>query len=304
MSIVHEPVEYIRRTQHYYQALGYGEPYQWAAFDTVPFHYPGKAISECKVGIVTTAAPYQPDHGDQGPGAPYNAAAKFFSVYRLPIKPRPDLRISHIAIDRDHTTAEDPGSYLPIDALKSAHEHGRIGDMSEYIYGLPTNRSQTRTTQVDCQDLLKFVQVDNVDIILLVPNCPVCHQSVSLASRTLEQAGVLTVILGCAKDIVEHVGVPRFLFSDFPLGNSAGIPGDKQCQQDLVSRALELVETAKEPRTTQQSPYRWPFAENWKADYANPDRLSSEEIRERRAAFDSAKAIAKTSRKSQGDAQT
>lgn len=31
---------------------------------------------------------------------------------------------------------------------------------------------------------------------------------------------------GCAKDIVEHAAVSRFLFSDFLLGNSAGKPQD------------------------------------------------------------------------------
>ena len=38
------------------------------------------------------------------------------------------------------------------------------------------------------------------------------------------------MVLGCAKDIVEYVGVPRFLFSDVPLGNAAGKPNDKASQ--------------------------------------------------------------------------
>jgi len=58
----------------------------------------------------------------------------------------------------------------------------------------------------------------------------VCHQTVSLAARHLEANGISTVIMGCAKDIVEHCGVPRFLFSDFPLGNSAGRPFDVESQ--------------------------------------------------------------------------
>ncbi|MEE9336035.1 MAG: hypothetical protein V3U65_18265 [Granulosicoccaceae bacterium] len=290
MAFDTEPVEYIRRTRRYYQALGYGKPYDWAHFDSVPFTLPTKPVSKCTVGIVSTAAPYQPDKGDQSPGAPYNATAKFFSVYRLPVNPKPDLRISHIAIDRDHTTAEDPASYLPIVALEAARQHGRIGDMAKHVFGLPTNRSQSQTIKIDCQELLKFVKEDDINIIVFVPNCPVCHQSVSLAARTLEEAGVLTVILGCAKDIIEHVGVPRFLFSDFPLGNAAGIPGDVHCQQGLINAALDLVETAKAPRTTVQSPYVWPGTKQWKADYSNPDHLSKEEIRRKRAAFDLAKA--------------
>ena len=36
----------------------------------------------------------------------------------------------------------------------------------------------------------------------------------SLVARILEEAGIPTVILGSAIDIVEHCGVPRFLFTD------------------------------------------------------------------------------------------
>ena len=289
-----EPVEYIKRTRRYYQALGYETPYQWAHFESVPFTHPNKPISECTVGIVSTAAPFDPEKGDQGPGAAYNAAAKFYSVYRLPIDPKPDLQISHIAIDRDHTTAEDVNSYFPLEALQAAWQQGRVGELASHVYGLPTNRSHTKTINIDCQNLLEFVQKDRVDVALLVANCPVCHQSVSLAARTLEEAGVLTVILGCAKDIVEHVGVPRFLFSDFPLGNAAGIPGDIHCQQGVLDAALSLLETAKAPRTTVQSSYQWPGDDQWKNDYSNPDHLTAEEIRYKRAEFESAKAKAKS----------
>ncbi len=290
------PIEYIKRTERYYQALGYGNPYQWACFETVPFTLPSKPLSQCTVGIVSTAAPYQPDKGDQGPGAEYNAAAKFFSAYRLPVNPSPDLRISHVAIDRDHTTANDQRSYLPIDALTVAHQQHRIGGVAEHIYGLPTNRSQSHTLDVDCAALLQMVQADELDAVVLVPNCPVCHQSVSLAARTLEDAGILTVVLGCAKDIVEHVGVPRFLFSDFPLGNAAGIPNNTDSQRGIMFAALNLLETATSARTTLQSPYQWPGDPRWKSDYANPDKLTDEEIRAKRAAFDSAKRIAKANR--------
>jgi len=291
-----KPVDYIARTRRYYLALGYDKPYSWAKFESVPFTPLTKPVTDCTVGIVTTAAPYHPEHGDQGPGAPYNAAAKFFSAYRVASHPNPDLRISHIAIDRDHTTAEDPGSYLPLDALKIALQKGQIGKMAQHIFGLPTNRSQAHTLEVDCQALLKYVKEDDVDIAILVPNCPVCHQSVSLAARILEESGVLTVVLGCAKDIVEHIGVPRLLFNDFPLGNAAGIPRDNHCQQGILDAALKLVETATTPRTTLRSRYTWPGSSEWKADYSNPDKLSDEEIRQKREAFDTAKAVAKSAR--------
>lgn len=115
----------------------------------------------------------------------------------------------------------------------------------------------------------------------------------SLAARHLEAHGIATVVLGCAKDIVELVGVPRFLFSDFPLGNAAGRPHDLASQDDTVELALRLLETAPGPRTTLQSPLRWADNPDWKLDYSNIARLSAEEIARRRAEFDAQRDVAR-----------
>jgi len=119
---------------------------------------------------------------------------------------------------------------------------------------------------------------------------------VSLAARHLEANGIPTVIMGCAKDIVEYVGVPRFLFSDFPLGNPAGRPNDPDSQAFTLELALRVLETAPAARTTVQSPLRWSDHSEWMLDYSNIAQLSPEEIARRRAEFDRQKEIAKTAR--------
>ena len=118
----------------------------------------------------------------------------------------------------------------------------------------------------------------------------------SLAARHLEANGIPTIVMGCAEDIVEYVGVPRFLFSDFPLGNPAGRPNDPQSQAFTLELALRVLETAPAPRTTVQSPLRWNANPDWKLDYSNIARLSPEEIARRRGEFDRQKEIAKTIR--------
>ncbi len=290
------PLPYLDRIREYYRVLGYGAPYRWAHFEDVPFSPLAKPLSEAIIGIVTTAALYQPDKGDQGPGAPYNGSAKFYSVYSHSTSVEPDLRISHIAYDRAHTTAEDQGTWFPLRALRVLEEEGFIGAVAPRFYGLPTNRSQKTTVEIDCVELVSRCQADRIDAAVLVPNCPVCHQSVSLAARALESAGISTVISGCAKDIVEHVGVPRLLFNNFPLGNSAGLPNDPSSQVEIARRAVALLETATEPRTTERSPFRWSGAENWQLDYSNAAILTPEEIAERRKEFDRGKADARESR--------
>jgi len=119
---------------------------------------------------------------------------------------------------------------------------------------------------------------------------------VSLVARHLEANGIPTVVMGCAKDIVEHCGVPRFLFSDFPLGNQAGPPFDVKSQRQTLELALRVLESAPGPRTTVQSPLRWADDAAWKRDYNDLTQLSPEKIAERRKEFDEVKSIAKGKR--------
>jgi D-proline reductase (dithiol) PrdB len=114
---------------------------------------------------------------------------------------------------------------------------------------------------------------------------------VSLTARHLEENGIPTVIMGSAKDIVEHCGVPRFVFSDFPLGNSAGKPNDPTSQAETLELALKVLESAPGPRTTVQSPQRWSDDPEWKLDYQNVERIPTDELQRLRSEFDRIKEV-------------
>lgn len=294
------PIPYIQRIRDYYVTLGYGTPYAWAHYAAVPFQPLKKPLAEARVTLITTAAPYEPDKGDQGPGAPYNSAAKFYKVYAGDTAKDHDLRISHVGIDRKHTTAEDSNTWFPLPELRRVAKRGRIGALGPRFFGLPTNRSHRVTLDVDCPEIVARCKADGVDAALLLPNCPVCHQSASLAARALEAAGIPTVVMGCAKDIVECVGVPRLMFSDFPLGNPAGRPKDAQSQAATLELALRVLKTAPGPRTTVQNPIAWSASPAWKLDFQNVAQMSAEEIARRRAEFDKQKAVAKNLREDAG----
>jgi len=115
---------------------------------------------------------------------------------------------------------------------------------------------------------------------------------VSLVARHLEANGIPTVVMGCARDIVEHCGVARFLFSDFPLGNSCGKPHDVEMQRATLGMALDLLESASAPRTTVQTPFRWAPEAAWKRDFYRLD-LTPEQIARAREEFDTQKATLK-----------
>jgi hypothetical protein len=163
------PIPYLQRTRDYYLALGYPTPYRWAHFADVPFAPLTTPLAQARVALITTAAPYRPNAGDQGPGAPYNAAAKFYTVYSAATDTEPDPRIAHLAYDRAHTAATDPNTWFPLTQLRQAVQAGRVGALTPRFHGAPTNRSQRVTLERDVPELLRRCQDDGADAALLVP---------------------------------------------------------------------------------------------------------------------------------------
>ena len=89
----------------------------------------------------------------------------------------------------------------------------------------------------------------------------------SLVARFLEENDIPTVIVGSALDIVKHCGVPRFLFTDFPLGNPCGKPWDKRMQREIVKMAIYMFETSTTPRTIIKAPFEWDGDPDWRTRY-------------------------------------
>lgn len=289
-------VAYMHLTREYYKAIGYTTPYRWAHYTAAPFTKLDKPLSEARVTLITTAAPYQTGKGDQGPGAAYNGSAKFYQVYDGDTSKPHDTRISHIGYDRKHTTATDSGTWFPLPQLLRLAAQGRIGAVGPRFFGAPTNRSHRITIDTDAPEILDRCRADGIDAAVIVPNCPVCHQTASLTARHLEANGIATVVMGCAKDIVEHAGVARFVFSDFPLGNSAGRPHDEASQAFTLELALQVLESAIAAQTTVQSPLRWSEDARWKQDFLNLEQIGREELARRRAEFDRQKELARVNR--------
>jgi hypothetical protein len=164
------PIPYMRRTRDYYLALGYSNPYRWAHYVDVPFTPLATPLDRARVALITTAAPFQPEVGDQGPRAPYNARAKFYRVYSVPSDRVPDLRISHVGYDRRHTSAEDINTYFPLARLQEAVAAGRIGSLTARVHGAPTNRSHRVTLETDAPELMQRCQEDQADAVVLAPS--------------------------------------------------------------------------------------------------------------------------------------
>ena len=61
-----------------------------------------------------------------------------------------------------------------------------------------------------------------------------------LISRYLEENGLPTVCIGSALDIFQSGKPPRAVFTNYPLGHSAGKPFDEEDQYSIFIQAIDM----------------------------------------------------------------
>jgi hypothetical protein len=156
-------VSYIDRSRNYYAAQGYPKPYAWVHYDDVPFAPLGKKLSECRVGLVTTAARPQTDRTIDA-----LLLMRLKEPYAEPSDPPPvGLFTDDLGWDKEATHTNDVDSFLPINRLAEYAANGRIGSVSARFYGIPTDYSQSKTSERYAPQILEWCREDGVDTALL-----------------------------------------------------------------------------------------------------------------------------------------
>ena len=262
-------VRYIEKTREYYRSQGYDKPYQWAEFDDVPFTPLSKPLSECRVTLVSTSE-ISIRGNESGDDEQMGIVG---GSYTIPADtPVGQLYSPSHSYDQYATTLEDVDAFFPTTRLHEAVAAGRIGSLTRRFHGVFNAYSQRRTRERDAPAVLERCREDGADVAVLVPVCPVCHQTISLVARHLEANGIPTVVLAAARDIVEHVGVARIVHSDFPLGSPCGEPHNVAQQREILEIGFKLLEHAFLPRTMVQTPYRWSQGDAWKERVFTPEQ--------------------------------
>jgi hypothetical protein len=94
-------------------------------------------------------------------------------------------------------------------------------------------------------------------------------------ARTLEAAGLSTILVTNMPFWAEKVGVPRTLAVEFPFGHTLGQPHDVAQQMRVIRQALEVLETAGAPGMMVHSLERWPVPKkeaqkDWQPEEPSP----------------------------------
>ena len=90
-----------------------------------------------------------------------------------------------------------------------------------------------------------------------------------LIARNAEAAGIPTLCMGSALDIMKAVNPPRAAFLDFPLGHTTGEPHQPEQQREIMLQALEGFSSLTTPGLIKMLPFRWSAGDDWKTTAMN-----------------------------------
>jgi D-proline reductase (dithiol) PrdB len=254
-----DAVRYMHAVTERYKSLGY-PPYRWyRAEGAPPFQQLAKPLPAARIGLLSTAGAY-------AVGQVAYHYKDDSSIREISSDTRDeDLRFSHVTENYLVDARQDPGCVLPLNALRTLVVEKAIGEIPDTVFSCMGGiYSQRRVREELAPALLSAYSTQKVDAVLLVPMCPVCHQSVCIIARHLEANGIPTMILGSAYDILESGCPPRALFVDYPLGHTSGKPFDAADQLDIVRNAVQGFETITTPGEIRVLPRQWDTSGEWR----------------------------------------
>lgn len=203
--------------------------------DEKPFTALKKPLKESKVALITSAGLYKKDE------TPFDTDALLGDTSYRVIKTSDDLTTLDIAHTHyDHKfIKEDINTVYPMKHLEYLQETKVIGELSDIHFSfsgfvLDTDQLINETAE----GILKHIQENNIDVVLLAPVWPVCNQSVGLVARHLEAQGIPTVTLNMFREVGEYNQPPRIVYTDHEFGAPFGKPHDDTTQLQLLNECL------------------------------------------------------------------
>lgn len=225
-----------------------GDSYPFVKNRRAPFSPARRALPMLNLALISSAGAYI-DGTDRFDTSTPTGDLTFREIPSQ-IEPE-DLRFAARAYNPAAVEA-DPNSLLPLARLFEFESNGIIGQLNSVFWSFAGFIPDAgRLVEEMVPRLVARVERYEVQAALLIPASRLCHQSVSLVARALEQAGIPTMTLATVQDVVETVRPPRAALYEGEIGSVAGLPNWPEHQRRILDEALRLIEPMDQPGTRQ-----------------------------------------------------
>jgi D-proline reductase (dithiol) PrdB len=145
---------------------------------------------------------------------------------------------------------EDRNAQIPIERLREYEANRVIGRLNHVWWSLmgwiPNARLVAEET---APRIAERVRRYEVQAALLIPASRLCHQTLGIVARAIEQTGIPTMMLSVDRLMSDRVRVPRVAFYKGEFGSVAGKPNWKQHQLRILDESIRWIETFDQPTT-------------------------------------------------------
>ena len=254
MEIIENIVEWRKRYAAWLEDRGavagddVGDSYPFVKNKRAPFSPARRALPMLNLALISSAGAYIDGT------APFDTIAPRgdLSFREIPSQIEPeDLRFAARGYDPT-AVLSDTNSLLPLGRLFEFESNGIIGQVNPVFWsfsGFIPDAAGLVEEMVP--RLVERVKRYEVQAALLIPASRLCHQSVSLVARAVEQVGIPTMTLAVDKDVVQSVRPPRAAFYEGKFGSVAGLPNYPEHQRRVLDEALRLIEPMDQPEIHQ-----------------------------------------------------
>jgi len=245
-----ENIETWRRSSSQWQKKGgsstndVDDSYPFVSNRRAPFAPARRALPMINLGLVSSAGAYI--DGTE----PFDTSTPGGDLSFREIPSQIELAdIKFAARGYDPTSVQrDANAQLPLERLFEFEGNGIIGQLNSVFWSFCGFIPDAATfVETAVRKLIDRLQHYDVQGALLIPASDLCHQSVGLAARAIEQAGIPTVIVAVDQFVIERVRPARAGFYKGQFGSVAGKPNFPEHQRRIIEEALRWLEPMGQP---------------------------------------------------------
>jgi D-proline reductase (dithiol) PrdB len=142
----------------------------------------------------------------------------------------------------------DRNTQIPIERLLEYEANAVIGNLNQVWWSLSSYTPNAALVASELAPRLAERLINyEVQAALLIPASRLCHQTLGIVARSLELAGIPTMLISVDRTVTDRVRPPRTAYYNGEFGAVVGKPDWKQYQLRVLDESLRWIETFDQP---------------------------------------------------------
>ncbi len=218
--------------------------YPWVQNIHSPFTPARRALPMLNLALISSAGAYIEGM------APFDIESTDGDInfFEIPVEVEAgDIRYAAKGYDST-AVREDRNSQIPIDRLSEYEANAVIGGLNNVWWSISSHiPNSQRVAEELAPKLSERLHRYDIQTALLIPASRLCHQTLGIVARAIEQSGIPTMMLSVDPKISDNVRPPRTAYYRGELGAVAGKPNWREYQLRILDEALRWTETFDQP---------------------------------------------------------